>query len=61
MTGTSASKKKQRDGNSASIDLSSVKDDFEKLKKHCQDQAPWSKHNNSDIVRFAIIHAAKNL
>jgi hypothetical protein len=54
-------KKVNRDGCSASINLTDVMPQFEKLKSHCEKQAPWAKHNNADIVRFAILHAANSL
>jgi hypothetical protein len=58
---TTATKKAKRDGSSASINLTDVMPQFEKLKEHCKNQAPWAKHNNADVVRFAIMHAAANL
>lgn len=61
MAEKTTAKAKKRDGRSASVDLTEVMPDFEKLKAHCKNNAPFVKLNNSDIVRFAIIHAAKHL
>jgi hypothetical protein len=61
MAEKAAQKKTNRDGHSTSINLNDVMSQFEKLKDHCQKQAPWVNHNNADIVRFAIIYAADNL
>ncbi|MCU7840896.1 MAG: hypothetical protein KZQ94_16140 [Candidatus Thiodiazotropha sp. (ex Troendleina suluensis)] len=61
-TNTTAIKKKRNEGNSASVDLTDIMDAFNKLKAHCEERAPWDNNiKRTNVIRFAIMHAAKHL